>query len=170
MRKRWQRLKPGLSTIDKVMGAASSGVFLIEFTLDLLKEYGITVSAILFAGLYLYSVYQRFSLGRKLEAYFRDFFYLKKIKTLNDGTIIAEGDIAHFLSENTFLQALIVEEDDKGERVEVPVGIAYISFIQSDRYIVHVKWIQKQRDIDLSRTIYFRPILQTQTVVEGYGG
>jgi len=148
---------------------ASSGAFLIEFVLDLLKEHGATVSAILFAGLYLYSLYQRFSLGKKIEAYFRDFFYLKKIKTLDDGTIVAEGDIANFLTEGSFLQALQIEENDRGERVEIPVGVAYIVFIQSDRYIVHVKWIEKHKDIDISKTIYFKPILQTQAIVEGYG-
>ena len=169
MRKRWQRLKPGLSTIERVMGVAGTGAFLVDFVLNLLREHGMVVSAVLFAALYVYSLYQRFSLGRKIEAYFRDFFYLKKVKTLDDGTIIAEGDIANFLTENTFLQALVVEEDDKGERVEVPVGVAYIAFIQSDRYIVHVKWAQKHMDIDTSKTIYFKPILQTQAVVEGHG-
>lgn len=168
MNKRWKRVKEDISTIEKVFSVGAAGFTFVNFFLEFLREYGISVSALIFAGLYIYSLYKRFSLNKKIENYFKNFFYLRKIKELEDGTIIAEGDLAGFLTEGAFLQALIIEEDKKGHRIEIPVGYAVITFIQTDHYIVHIKLLQKNKEIS-SPSLYFKPILQTQQVGGNYG-
>lgn len=150
-----------ISLLEKMFGVVSGVVAVGDFLMNFFHKYGNYILTFIFIGLYIYSLYRRITLSNKINHYFEEFFYLKTIKRLSDGTIVAEGDIANFLTEGSLLDMVRIERDKDGKKIELPLGKARVKFIQSDRYIVHIEPLSDLSDFK-DREIYFKPIFSGQ--------